>query len=91
MREEILYDKINVPSGGRMLCLSYYILKKEYNEETKTEEWGIKIEKNDGICFESETISYMTPDYDKLNSIMDKLSRNSVTPFCLKEVLYEMI
>lgn len=91
MREEILYDKIKVQTDDKMIYISYYILKKEYNEETNEEEWGIRIEKNDGESFESETISYMTPDDDRLNLIMDILVRNSVTPFSLKEILYEII
>ena len=91
MREEILYDKIKVSADDKIICLSYYILKKEYNKETNEEEWGIRIEKNDGESFESETISYMTPDFDRLNLIMDILTRNSVTPFSLKEILYEII
>ena len=67
--------------------VNYFILEKELNECTGKYEWGIKIAMNN----ESESVSYFSDNYERVEEVIDILSRNKVTPISFFEVMDDIM
>ena len=69
------------------MALDYYILVSGGDGEP--ERYGVKIiEKNSG----AQSLDFdLTTDIDRIHDLMDKLSRNSVTPMGVSDVLADWL
>lgn len=85
MRDVSYTSKLTHSEAGKPLALDYYIL---INEDTP-EQYGVKIiEKNSG----EQTLAFnLTTDAQRIYTLVDQLSRNSVTPTSLMDVLADWL
>ena len=85
MRDVSYTSKLTHSEAGKPLALDYYIL---INEDTP-EQYGVKIiEKNSG---EQALAFDLTTDAQRIYTLVDQLSRNSVTPTSLMDVLADWL
>lgn len=85
MRDISYTSKLAHTEDGRPLALDYYILVNE----GEPEQYGVKIiEKNSG----AQALAFdLTTEAQRIYALMDKLSRNSVTPTSLMDVLADWL
>ena len=85
MRDISYTSKLVHTEDGRPLALDYYILVNE----SEPEQYGVKIiEKNSG----AQALAFdQTTEAQRIYALMDKLSRNSVTPTSLMDVLADWL
>ncbi len=96
-----LYKTVSVASEcdgeERRFSLDYYILEKEVQiEGFSVNTYGIEICKrdkreNNSSYFEYRKIFDIFCTEAETMDVLDKLSRNSVTPICMQEVLEDLI
>ena len=85
MRDVSYTSKLTHSEAGKPLALDYYVL---INEGTP-EQYGVKIiEKNSG---EQALAFDLTADAQRIYILVDQLSRNSVTPTSLMDVLADWL
>lgn len=85
MRDVSYTSKLTHSEEGKPLALDYYVL---INEGTP-EQYGVKIiEKNSG---EQALAFDLTTDAQRIYTLVDQLSRNSVTPTSLMDVLADWL
>ncbi len=84
--QDISYtSKLTHAEDGKPLALDYYILVNE----GEPEQYGVKIiEKNSG---EQALVFDLTTEAQRIYALVDKLSRNSVTPTSLMDVLADWL
>lgn len=87
MREIPYTSKLAHTEDGRPLALDYYILVS--GGDSEPEQYGVKIvEKNGG----SQSLDFdLTTDIKRIYDLVDKLSRNSVTPTGVTDVLSDWL
>lgn len=85
MRDISYTSKLTHSEAGKPLALDYYIL---INEGTP-EQYGVKIiERNSG---EQAMAFDLSTDAKRVYALVDKLSRNSVTPASLMDILADWL
>ena len=84
--QDISYtSKLAHAEDGRPLALDYYVLVNE----VEPEQYGVKIiEKNSG---EQALALDLTTEAQQVYALVDKLSRNSVTPTSLMDVVADWL
>lgn len=88
-KEELEEAGINYP-----IKLEYYkiINEDEFINKNKSK-FGIKIVKTEykgsEPNIEEKTIKYLSNDEEKINTILNILKDNEVTPICVQEIIYE--
>lgn len=84
MREVPFTSKLAYTEDKQPLALDYFILATD----SEPERYGIKIlEKNSG---EQAMTFNVTMSIERIYDLIDKLSWNSITPTCLKNILSTM-
>lgn len=85
MRDISYTSKLAHAEDGRPLALDYYILVNE----SEPEQYGVKIiEKNSG----GQALAFdLTTEAQRIYTLVDKLSRNNVTPTSLMDVLADWL
>lgn len=85
MRDISYTSKLTHAEDGRPLALDYYIIAND----GEPGRYGVKIiEKNSG---EQALAFDLTTKADRICALMDQLSRNSVTPASLMDVLADWL
>ena len=85
MRDISYTSKLTHAEDGRPLALNYYILVNE----GEPERYGVKIiERNSG---EQALAFDLTTEAERIYTLVDSLSRNSVTPTSLMDVLADWL
>ena len=87
MREIPYTSKLAHAEDGRPLALKYYILVN--GGEDGSERYGVKtVEENSG----GQPLDFdLTTDLERIYELVDKLSRNSVTPAGVSDVLADWL
>jgi hypothetical protein len=86
---KILYKSITAEDdNGEDLRLNYYILESEENLT-----YGLQVSKMDDKNNEIETakIKDISDSRSEIKSILAKISKGTVTPFSLNEVIFEIL
>lgn len=85
MRDISYTSKLTHSEAGKPLALDYYILLSE----GEPEQYGVKIiERNSG---EQAMAFDLSTDAKRVYALVEKLSRNSVTPAALMDVLADWL
>lgn len=85
MQDVSYTSKLTHAEDGRSLALDYYILI----DEGKPKQYGVKIiERNSG---EQALAFDLTTEAHRIYTLVDELSRNSVTPASLMDVLADWL
>ena len=84
MSEKSLYCKKELLCGdGESACLNYYLLKEG-------EQYGILVAMQRGGNMEQVRAKGLTVHAEKIERLLELMSRNSVTPCALEEILRDL-
>ena len=89
----IFFDEKEIVNEENMVfCIFYYLTAEESQNEPYCENYGLFVELFcDRQQKEAELIKGITPSFTEINEIALAISRNTVTPSTLKEVVIEYI
>ncbi len=92
MLEKTLVESKKVRLDHLNFDLDYYILKSEYYEfGVRRIAYGVEIAKRIKNTIHYDAIGDITPSYDTIAEVVDKLRRNTVTPIALIYTIDELL
>lgn len=76
--------------NGDLLQLDYYLLS-EYQEDWDMEQYGVEVTLTTGNQQESDQVLRVTPIQQSIESLIDQLAEQTVTPSALREILLDIL
>ena len=75
---------------GDLLQLDYYLLS-EYQEDWDMEQYGVEVTLTTSNQQESDQVLRVTPIQQSIESLIDQLAEQTVTPSALREILLDIL
>lgn len=97
---KVEFEAENLTDKDLKMCLEYYLTENTYSNDYKNAQelksFGIGIVKKQYLCDEIVNIEYksaehLSLDKEKVEMLLEKLAKNTVTPISLYNVLDDLI